>query len=184
MSRNFRNTGLLLITVLLVSGCATVEDTAEPEIEIEEPEVEDIRITPDWYPEETLGELEGEQLIGYGRSLGSTEEWAFDNAERQAAANLRSWIDRQVEQARIVLAETDPEADEREFIIQLRNAVVTIDFDEALFSRESFEQEGVWHVAVRLEVPVESVLQRITENLAVNLELWEQMLEMEPLSRW
>lgn len=183
-----------LTALFLLASCATVEETADDdngeegqdEMELAETDLDvDEELLPDWYSVEKRGEVINGTLYGYARSLGSDRDWAYENALRQANSNLRIWIDQQVEVARASLAEDNGAADEREFIIQLRNAVTTLEFEQAEVESTDFEDnDGARHVVIKIELTSDDVLSELEEKLGAFSQVWNQMKEQEPLVDW
>jgi len=175
------------MSILLIS-CGTTEEGVEsgqPE-EISEagPEINE-DLLPGWYSMGKLGEAADGSLNGYAISMGSDSDWAYENAKRQASVNLRVWIDDQLEEARSVVAENEDSASDREFILQLRNAVSGLDFDDSTADREEFEgEENTLHVVVRIEASSDSVLGELEQKLVNYSAIWNQMKETAPLSDW
>lgn len=169
-------------------SCGTTEETTDseqPEDISEAGLVIDEAFLPDWYSVGKLGEAADGSLNGYAISLGSDSDWAYENARRQASVNLRVWIDNQLEEARSVVAENDNSASDREFILQLRNAVSSLDFDDSVADREQFEDnENALHVVVRIETSTDTVLDEIEQKLVNYSGIWSQMKESAPLAEW
>ena len=178
-----RNVLFLSISMLLIS-CGTTEEAAEPESdEIAELEVDET-LFPEWYKDGQLGEVSDGVLTGYAKSLGSDSDWAYNNARKQADTNLRVWIDDQVEEARSTISDDNSGAADREFIIQLRNAVISLDFDDASVETDQFEYNGSTFVVVKIETPSSEVLDRVGERLNSYAGIWSEMRETEYLNGW
>jgi hypothetical protein len=176
---------LLVLLVLLLGSCGTTEEAAISENEELSGIEVDESLYPDWYSDNKLGESRDGVLSGYAKSTGSDPEWAFENARSQANANLRVWIDDQVEEARANVAENDNDATDREFIIQLRNAVATLEFDDAALNREDFNDNGAVYVVVKIETTSTEILDEIGSKLGnTYTELWQAMLNTNPLISW
>lgn len=176
---------ILVLSVLLFGSCATTEETATDETEELSGIEVDESLYPDWYSDNKLGESRDGVLSGYAKSTGSDPDWAFENARSQANANLRVWIDDQVEEARANVEENDNGAADREFIIQLRNAVATLEFDDAALNREEFNDNGAVYVVVKIETASTEILDEIGTRLGnTYTDLWQAMLTTNPLNSW
>ncbi len=182
-----RITQILLFSILLIS-CGTTGETvdSEPPDGIADGVTEiDESFLPEWYSVEKLGEAANGSLMGFAKSPGSDRDWAFENAKRQASVNLRVWIDNQLEEARSNVAESDETASDREFILQLRNAVSSLEFDNSVAESESFEDgENVLYVVMRIETSSDSVLEELEQKLANYSGVWNRMVETAPLADW
>jgi hypothetical protein len=178
-----RNVLFLSIFILLIS-CGTTEEAADSETEeIAELEVDET-LFPEWYKDGQLGEVTDGVLTGYAKSLGSDTDWAYNNARKQADTNLRVWIDDQVEVARATISDNNSGAADREFIIQLRNAVITLDFDDASVESDHFEYNGSSFVVVKIETQSSEVIERIGSRLGNYAGIWEEMRQTEYLNDW
>lgn len=175
---------LFLLPFLLVISCGTTEETTESEMGgIDDLEVDET-LYPEWYHDGRLGEVTDGVLAGYAKSLGSDREWAYNNARRQADSNLRVWIDDQVEEARVNVTENNNEASDREFIIQLRNAVAALEFDNASVETDHFEYNGSTFVVVKIVTPSSEVLEMVGSRLRSYANVWNAMRQTEYLNGW
>lgn len=183
---------LLLSVCILLSSCAAVEEATEKEPQPAPDEVtgevaEGTEDYPEWYQPETEAVIEDGLITSFSRSPGSDIEWAKQNAEIQAEANLRFWIDSQVEQARTAVADEDEQASERAFIMLIRNAVNNLDFSNLEFRNESVEDaDGILHVYVRAETAPDELLAELNRELTGYgyTDTWNRMTEVEPLRSW
>ncbi len=178
----------LLPLLLILISCATPEETvddADPDELSEEEMLVDEALFPDWYKIDKLGEASDGVLTGYAKSLGSDVEWAYDNALSQAGSNLRIWVDDQLEEARTEVAEEHDEAADREFILQLRNAITSLDFPDVSVETDNFEDDdGSLFVVVKVETSSTDVLDELGEKLSDYSGIWNRMLQSESLSNW
>jgi hypothetical protein len=177
-----------LIPLILLISCATAEETAnddDPDELTMEEFLVDEELFPDWYKIDTLGEASDGVLTGYAKSLGSEVEWAYDNALKQAGTNLRIWVDDQLEDARTEVAEEHDEASDREFILQLRNAVTSLDFPDVTVQTDDFEDgNGSLYVVVKVETSSTDVLDELGEKLSGYSDIWNQMLQTDAIRNW
>jgi hypothetical protein len=179
-----------LIPLILLMSCATAEETAndndiDPDELTAEEFLVDEELFPDWYKIDTLGEASDGVLTGYAKSLGSDVEWAYNNALRQAGTNLRIWVDDQLEEARTEVADAHDEASDREFILQLRNAVTSLDFPDVTVQTDDFENgNGSLYVVVKVETSSTDVLDELGEKLSGYSDIWNQMLQTDAIRNW
>lgn len=141
-------------------------------------------ITLEWFPENRIGDYRDGKLMGYARAPGSNPDWAFENASWQAHANLRIWIDEQVEKARQELNGRVDAVSDREFIMDLRRAVNRLDFSEAEVHTEQFEEGETHFVYLRVEESPARVLEELDQQLESWSSVWQQMKQTEPLRSW
>ncbi|MEX1063283.1 MAG: hypothetical protein WEC12_06745 [Balneolaceae bacterium] len=176
------------MAVLAFISCSTTEEIAEqgsePAETAETVEEDPVSPYPEWYADNTRGESSDGMLYGYGKSPGSDAEWALDNAEEQAGANLRGWIDEQLEKAREEITDDIDSASGSDFIRQLRNAVNELDFTNAGVRSEHTEEENSLFAFAKLEASASDLLQDLETALADHAGIWELMVESVSLRSW
>lgn len=175
----------LFISALTGSGCATTEPSGERENEIEEVSVEtEEEQLPAWYTPGKIGEAAGGRLSGFGTALGSEPEWTVANATRQANVNLRFWIDEQLEEVRRRIEESDERAADRDFILDLRNSLVSLELSKLPEQQEIFEDNGTIRVLVRIRVDASEILEILDRQLESHDEIWGKLRSSGFLQSW
>ncbi|MEX0994426.1 MAG: hypothetical protein WD599_02795 [Balneolaceae bacterium] len=175
----------IFISILAGFGCATHEPAVERENEAEDlPVGVEEEQLPAWYTPGKIGEAAGGRLSGFGTALGSEPEWTVANATRQANVNLRFWIDEQLETARRQIEESDERVADRDFILDLRNSLVSLELSKLPEQQEIFEDNGTIRVLVRIRVDASKILEILDRQLESHDEIRGKLRSSGFLQSW
>lgn len=158
--------------ILLAAACATQEtaqdDAAtEPDEDIEETErVEEA--APEWYERTVRSDRDSTSFYGFSHAVASTESEAQDLSEEMALSNLRFEIDRFAEDLRRDLEEEegeDPFGTSR-FIIDLRNVIQDLSFDDVEMEHYSHDDNGVVDVYTRVKTDISLIAETLSSEIS------------------
>lgn len=153
----------LLTILFILAGCSPSEPLVEDEIE--EAEVE-ISAAPEWYDDRVQSTVDSLAFHGYSMASASDSARAAELAEQTAFENLKFEIDRHSDHVRSSLAEGNDGYDNPEFIINLRNAVQSLNLSGAEITHAHEESEaGVHYIYSRATLSREEVQQKLSEYI-------------------
>lgn len=159
---------IFLIAVLVIfSSCSSTENasrtgSAAPESDFIE------ETSPEWYNQSVESSVDANTFYGYSHAIASGREEAAELSEDLAISNLRFEIDRYVERVRSTLEDElggDPYSTGR-FIINLRNAVQTLEISSLNPETEYFEQSGVTNSFTRISISIDDVAEKLSDKIS------------------
>ena len=153
----------LLPILLILASCSPSEPLAEEEIEDVE---EEVTTVPGWYDDSVYSTTDSLAFHGYSMASALDSVRAAELAEQSAIENLKFEIDRHSDQIRNNLAENDDNYNNSEFIINLRNAVQSLNLSDAelTYAHEESE-EGVHYVFSRATLARDEALQKLSGKI-------------------
>lgn len=163
-----RRLPLWIAALLIATACATQEtaqdEPSEPEPEEEIAETERVEVSaPEWYDRTVRSDSDSLYFYGYAHAVSSAESEAIELSEDMAITNLRFEVDRFAEDLRRGLEEEhgeDPYGTSR-FIIDLRNAIQDLSFDDADVKHEFQDEEGAIDAYTKASLTISSVAERL-----------------------